>query len=67
MAVQFDSTPRAVADHSNVATTLGVGAIGGGIAVRVIVDDAVITSKETALRHLETVMDAITAAPWPVS
>lgn len=67
MSVQFDSTPRAVADDSNVAVTLGTASLGGTIAVRVTVDDAVINSKETALRHIQTVMDMIVKSTWPVS
>lgn len=67
MAVQFDSTPRAVADDSNVAVTLGAGNPGGGVGVRVLVDDTVIVSKEAALRHLQTVMEVITKRTWPVA
>ena len=67
MAVQYDSTPRAVADDSNVAVTLGVGGLGGTIGVRVIVDDAVIGSKEVVLRHLDTIADMVVKQTWPAS
>lgn len=29
MSVQYDSTPRAVEDGSNIATTLGAASLGG--------------------------------------
>lgn len=67
MSVQFDSTPRAVADGSNLAVTLGVASLGGTIGVRVIIDDAVITSKDTALRHLEVIMDQLVGKTWPIT
>jgi len=67
VAVQYDSTPRAVADSSNVAVTLGVASLGGTVGVRVIVDDLVVTSKDAALRHLDTVMMKIEAGTWPPS
>jgi hypothetical protein len=67
MSVQYDSTPRAVADASNVATTLGAASLGGTIAVRVIIDDAVIGSKDTALRHIEAVIKKITEQTWPAA
>lgn len=67
MSVQYDSTPRAVADDTNVVTTLGAASLGGTIAVRVIVDDAVIGSKDAVLKHLTTVMDVVTKQTWPAS
>jgi len=67
MSVQYDSTPRAVADDSNVATTLGAASLGGTIAVRVIIDDSVIGAKDTAIRHLQTVMDVILKQTWPAA
>lgn len=67
MSVQYDSTPRAVEDGSNIATTLGVASLGGTIGVRVIVDDAVLTSKEQAVAALETVTEAIIKQVWPAA
>lgn len=67
MSVQYDSTPRAVSDDSNVVVTLGAASLGGTIAVRVVIDDAVITTKEAALLHLRTAMDVITRQNWPAS
>lgn len=67
MSVQYDSTPRAVEDGSNIATTLGVASLGGTIGVRVIVDDAVLTSKEQAVAALETITEAIIKRTWPAA
>lgn len=67
MSVQYDSTPRAVEDASNVATTLGAASLGGTIGVRVIVDDAVMTSKAEVLRHIDTVVQVITEQTWPAA
>lgn len=67
MSVQYDSTPRAVEDGSNIATTLGAASLGGTIGVRVTVDDAVLTSKEQALAALETIAERITRQTWPAS
>lgn len=67
MSVQYDSTPRAVEDGSNIATTLGVASLGGTIGVRVIVDDAVLTSKEQAIAALETITEAIIKQVWPAA
>lgn len=67
MSVQYDSTPRAVEDASNVVTTLGAASLGGTIGVRVIIDDSVIGSRTAALHHLETVMDTITKQNWPAA
>lgn len=67
MSVQYDSTPRAVEDGSNIATTLGAASLGGTIGVRIIVDDAVLTSKEQALMALETISERITKQTWPAA
>lgn len=67
MSVQYDATPRSVADGSNIATTLGAASLGGTIGVRVIVDDAVLTTKEQALMALEIVCDRITKQTWPAT
>lgn len=67
MAVQYDSTPRAVADGSNIAVTLGAASLGGTIGVRVVVDDAVLTTREQALLALEQIGEAITKKTWPAA
>lgn len=67
MSVQYDSTPRAVADASDVAMTTGVASLGGTIGVRVIVDDALLTTREQALLALESVAAAITKETWPAA
>lgn len=67
MSVQYDSTPRAVEDGSNIATTLGAASLGGTIGVRITVDDAVLTSKEQALLALEQVGELILKQTWPAA
>lgn len=67
MSVQYDSTPRAVEDGSNIATTLGAASLGGTIGVRIIVDDAVLTSKEQAIMALEQIVKQIVKQTWPAS
>lgn len=67
MSVQYDSTPRAVEDGSNIATTLGAASLGGTIGVRVTVDDAVLTSKEQALAALGIIAERITKQTWPAT
>lgn len=67
MSVQYDSTPRAVEDGSNIATTLGAASLGGTIGVRVIVDDTVLISKEQAIAALETISEKIVKQTWPAS
>ena len=67
MSVQYDSSPRAVVDASNVTTTLGVASLGGTIGIRVIVDDAVLPSREAVLHHMEAVTNAIVKQTYPAS
>lgn len=67
MSVQYDSTPRAVEDGSNIATTLGAASLGGTIGVRIIVDNAVLTSKEQAIMALEQIGELIVKQTWPAS
>ena len=42
-----------------------VGAIGGGIGARVIIDDTVVSSKEQAAIGLEIAMQKIMEDTWP--
>lgn len=67
MSVQYDSTPRAVEDGSNIATTLGAASLGGTIGVRIIVDDAVLTSKEQAIMALDQIGKLIVKQTWPAT
>ena len=67
MSVQYDSTPRAVEDGSNIATTLGAASLGGTIGVRVTVDDAVLTSKEQVLMALDVIAERVVKQTWPAT
>lgn len=67
MSVQYDSTPRAVDDATNVAVTLGAASLGGTIGVRVTVDDAVLTSKEQAVAALDVIRSRIIEQTWPAA
>lgn len=67
MSVQYDSTPRAVEDGSNIETTLGAASLGGTIGVRIIVDGAVLTSKEQAIMALEQIGELIVKQTWPAA
>ena len=64
MAKQFDYTRGN--DKIAVAKS-AVGAIGGGIGVRVIIDDTVVTSKEQAVIALETAFQKIMEDTWPLA
>ncbi len=44
-----------------------VGAIGGGIGVRVIIDDTVLTSKEQAALGIEIAIQKIMEDTWPLA
>ena len=67
MSVQYDSTPRAVDDATNVAVTLGAASLGGTIGVRVTVDDAVLTSKGQAVAALDVIRSRIIEQTWPAA
>lgn len=67
MAFQVDSVPRPQNDISGLAVTLGVGNPGGGIGVRVIIDDTIITSEVDALLALEAIENEISRRNWPVT
>jgi hypothetical protein len=64
MAKQFDYTRGN--DKIAVAKST-VGAIGGGIGVRVIFDDTVITSKEQAAIGLKIALQKIMEDTWPIA
>lgn len=67
MSVQYDSTPRSVADSSDVAITTGTASLGGTIGVRVTVDDAVLTTREQAILALDSIRDKIMEQTWPAA
>lgn len=67
MAFQIDSVPRPQNDISGLTVTLGAGNPGGGIGVRVIVDDTVITSEVDALLALKAIENEISRRSWPVA
>ncbi len=67
MAVQFDNIGRPVTDASSVTTTLGVANPGGGIGIRVLIDDSVLTSEMDTWLALRAVNNEIRKRTWPVS
>lgn len=67
MSVYFDNTPRSVDDGSNVVVQLGQASLGGTLGVRVIIDDAVLTSREQAFLALEEIKGLLLEKTWPVT
>jgi hypothetical protein len=67
MSVQFDSTAPALDDATNVVVTLGVASLGGTIGVRVIIDDAIITSRTQAKLLIDGMSGLLIEKTWPVS
>jgi hypothetical protein len=67
MSVYYDNSGQATADSQSVAVTLGQAGLGGTIGVRVIVDDAVLTSKVQVLAALEAIENAISKETWPAT
>ena len=65
MAIQYDGVPRVGNDHATITRTLAVGNPGGGIGVRVIIDDVVVTSKAEALLMLEYLSVSALENVWP--
>ncbi len=62
MAKQYDY----VRGNDKVALAKStVGAIGGGIGARVIIDDTVVSSKEQAAIGLEIALQKIMEDTWP--
>ena len=64
MAKQFDYTRGN--DKIAVAKST-VGAIGGGIGVRLIIDDTQVTSKEQALLGMGIAIQKIIEETWPLA
>lgn len=67
MAVQFDSVPRPQNDSSGITVTLAVANPGGGVGMRLIIDDTVITSEQDAWLALRAINNEIRRRTWPVS
>lgn len=67
MAVQYNATMRVGNGNTGVNVVLGAGAPGGGIGVRVTVDDATLTSKEQVIICIESIVQAIIAQSWPAA
>lgn len=64
MAKQFDAAPGA--DKLAIVKST-VGGLGGSIGVRVIVDDALVTSKSTARLAVEAIRQRIIEETWPIT
>lgn len=65
MAIQYDAVPRVGNDNTNIARTLAVGNPGGGIGVRLIIDDTVLTSKADVLQQITSLMETVIENTWP--
>lgn len=65
MAIQYDAVPRVGNDNTNITRTLAVGAPGGGIGVRLIIDDAVLTSKEQVMLAITSLYETMIENTWP--
>lgn len=62
MPFQFDS---ALGANKSAVTKTSVGAIGGGVGLRVVLDEGVMPSKSHVLRALQTVEQRIVEDTWP--
>lgn len=67
MSVYFDATMPPNNDPSTVATTLGQASLGGTIGVRIIIDDALLTSKHDALRLVRAIKNKLAQETWPLT
>ncbi len=65
MAIQYNAVPRVGNDNTNITRTLAVGAPGGGIGVRLIIDDAVLTSKEQVQLIVTSLLETVIENTWP--
>lgn len=64
MAKQFDIAPGG--DKIAVAKST-VANPGGGIGVRVIIDDALVTSKAASRLAVEAIRQRVTEDTWPIA
>lgn len=67
MSVQYDATARTGGDNTGLVTTLGAASLGGTIGVRVIIDDAVLTSEVDARLAIMSILNLLGTQTWPVS
>ena len=65
MAIQYDAVPRVGNDNTNITRTLAVANSGGGIGVRLILDDTVLTSKEQVLLAITSLYETLIKNTWP--
>ncbi|MFM7343886.1 MAG: hypothetical protein ACKO1J_00775 [Tagaea sp.] len=65
MAKQYDSPFRSTLKGNVTKTT--VGAIGGGIGMRLIIDETVATSRQAVLQAGEAICAAIMEDTWPLA
>ena len=64
MAKQFDAVPGA--DKLAIVKST-VGGLGGSIGVRVIVDDAIMTSKTAVRLAVEAIRQRVIEETWPIA
>lgn len=65
MAIQYDAVPRVGNDNTNITRTLAVANPGGGIGVRLIIDDTVLTSKTDARLAIISLLETVIENTWP--
>lgn len=65
MAIQYDAVPRVGNDNTNITLTLAVANPGGGIGVRLIIDDTVLTSKEQVMLAITSLYETMIENTWP--
>lgn len=65
MAIQYDAVPRVGNDNTNITRTLERDDPGGGIGVRLIIDDTVLTSKEQVLLAVTSLVETVIENTWP--
>lgn len=67
MPATYDVTARPVGDTSTVTVNPSASAVGGGVGVRILIDESVFNTREQVVIALEAVTREILRRPWPVS
>ena len=67
MAVQIDGVPPVGLDNTGITVTLGVAAPGGGVAIRILIDDTIVPSRTAALHIIEKLEYELRRRDWPVA
>ncbi len=67
MAIQYNAVPRVGNDNTGITIVTGAGAPGGGIGVRITIDDTVLTSKADVLKAITSLMETVIENTWPAS